>query len=958
MTATRNHLDDATVLLAGARPWLDRFESTLEGRTDAAVHSAASAEAALDRLDTHDVDCLLTERTLDDGTGLELLRAVRTVDRPIATVLATPDGSETLASDAIRAGADDYVPMPDTDEEALAALLERTDAAIDATRRATTRRDRAHQFEAVFRDTQTATWVLDADGTLARANRTARGMLDGDVDALVGTAFSELPWWTEPDGAHPDIRHLVAEARDGRFGTAVVLRPGPEDPDRVLELSVRPVENGNGDLVSIVVEGLDVTEQVTLERDLRRSEKLHRVTLNNMTDTVLITNPDGEYTYVCPNVHFIFGYTATEIREKGTIEDLLGPDLFDGAELAEKGVLKNIECTVTDKAGREHTLLVNVREVSIQDGTVLYSCRDITTRKQREAALATLQETARDFLYAETRPEIAQHVVDDVGSVLDLEASAVYLFDVDRNELRPAARSPSMAELHGPLPTVPTDEDTLPAYSFLRDETLVFDDVHDADRLANRATDLRSTIYIPLGNHGVFVAGSADVGRFDEITGELADLLAATAEAALDRVDRESQLRQQDRELQRRNDQLAALNRINATIREIDQAVVESETRAGIHHAVCERLTDNDRFEFAWIGAVDPVSDTIEPDAWAGDGGGYLDGLQVTADGTASEPAGRTAASGEVTTVDNVAANLHDERWRSEALARDFMSVLSIPIAYNDLTYGVLTVYANVRDAFDDTTRTVLSELAGTVGAALSAIERKRALLTSSTTRVEFSIDDSSFLLTRLARAADCTVSYQGGIQQTAEGNLVFVSVEDGAVERVAEAASTMAGIEEVNPIGGAEPDRGTLQLRLAEPFLALDLADHGAIFRAATADPSTAALVVDVPDSLDTRTLARLIRETFASVELERKRSLDAPAGRDPHSRFFEAVTDRQLEVVQTAFYGGFFESPREHTGEEIAGTLDISPPAFYQHVRTVQRKLFAALFGEGEHHPVTREG
>ena len=51
---------------------------------------------------------------------------------------------------------------------------------------------------------------------------------------------------------------------------------------------------------------------------------------------------------------------------------------------------------------------------------------------------------------------------------------------------------------------------------------------------------------------------------------------------------------------------------------------------------------------------------------------------------------------------------------------------------------------------------------------------------------------------------------------------------------------------------------------------------------------------------------------------------------------------------MIQTAYYSGFFESPRESTGEEVAETLGISPPAFYQHSRTVQRKLFSTLFDE----------
>ncbi|PSQ21494.1 hypothetical protein BRD01_11675, partial [Halobacteriales archaeon QS_8_65_32] len=48
----------------------------------------------------------------------------------------------------------------------------------------------------------------------------------------------------------------------------------------------------------------------------------------------------------------------------------------------------------------------------------------------------------------------------------------------------------------------------------------------------------------------------------------------------------------------------------------------------------------------------------------------------------------------------------------------------------------------------------------------------------------------------------------------------------------------------------------------------------------------------------------------------------------------------------IRTAYYSGFFETPRRNTGEDVAETLGVSPSAFYQLNRTVQRKLFAALF------------
>ena len=946
MTDTEYLLDTSEILVVGSPGWLAAFTDGLDTRTGATIRRAETNAEALEAVEQYSIDCLVTEYVLETATGIDLVRQLRDEMVSLPIVLATTEGSEEIASEAITAGVTEYVPVTEPDDQTIDELIERTEQSLQSARQSETHRERARQFDALFRDTQTATWVLDPDGALTRANQTAREMIDEGVDSIAGSPFWTLPWWEQTDATQRDVRQLVENARDSSCSKAVVFRP-PGENQRVIDLSVRPVEDECGELISIVVDGLDVTDQATLERNLRRSEELHRVTLNNMTDTVLMTDESREYTYVCPNVHFIFGYTAEEIYEQETIDELLGGDLFDRDELAEKGVLKNIECRATDKAGREHTLLVNVREVDIQDGTLLYSCRDITKRKQREEALATLQELSRSFLYAGTHDEIARHMVAETPNVLDVDPTAVYLFDAETNELRPAAHSQAMRDLYGPLPRVHADGDTLPGHSFISGSTLAFEDIHDSERLDNQATDIRTASYIPLGDHGVFVVGSERVDAFDDVTRELADLLAATAEAALDRVTRESKLRAQERQLQEQNEQLTTLNRINETIRAIDHAVVEAETREEIDHSVCELLTSDDRFSFAWIGSVDPTTDAVTPRAWAGSEQGYLDNDRFVVSASGTEPAGQTAASEEVTMVPNVAADLREDSWRTEALARDFMSVLSIPLVYNDLTHGILTVYADTRDAFDETAQSVLTELGETIAAAVSAIERKNALLSTSMTRLVFEIDDPTFLLSRLAQEADCSLAYQGGVQQTTDGSYVFVTVDDAQIETVETVASELIGIDDIQQIS-ADNDGGVLRLGLTKPFLALELADHGAIFREATADPSTTSLTIDVPESIDSRTITQLVKDTFVDVEFKSKQTLEQAIERDVYGRFLAKVTDRQLEVAQTAYYSGFFESPRESTGEDVAALLDISPPAFYQHVRTVQRKLFLTLFEE----------
>ncbi|WP_049914997.1 bacterio-opsin activator domain-containing protein [Natrialba taiwanensis] len=1021
------------------------------------ISTMAGARSELES-DSVAVDCLVTAGELPDGTGLELLESIRhreqqtDADTELPVVLSPADGSEALASEAIAAGVTEYVPRSgsetgaeteaetgtgtetDTDTDTAtgseSAGSRSTDAettrekvttaierAIAHGRTRERRRAKARQFEAVFDDQETYAWVLAPDGTVRRANSTSIADRDASAgvdpnstaDASRGRSFWSLPLWESVDGDREAIRRATETAATGRLVRREVMIERERATDRetqTLELTVRPVTDESGTVASLFVRATDVTERAALERERRESEELHRVTLNNMTDTVLITDDEGEFTYVCPNVHFIFGYTDEEIYEFGSIDDLLGPDLFDRAELAAEGVLTNIECTATDKAGREHTLLVNVREVSIQGGTILYSCRDVTMRKRREEALTALHRTARELLYAETGREIADIVVDDATDILDLEASAVYLFDTDENVFRPAARSASMRTLHGPLSSQQVG-DSIAGEVFVDGESRFLADVHESPLLADPTTEIRSAAFVPLGDHGVFVAGSDEVGVFDDIRRELTDLLAATAEAAFDRVDRERTLRERDRELKRRNQQLSRLNRLNELIREIDHELVRAETREEIERGVCDRLTAADRFSFAWIGATSSAGDRLESRAHGGTDRGrdYLDSVSLSlpaleSDGTDAadvadtadvtnatdanepsetgvtddrrnlrhcEPAVRTAVTRDETVVSNVVDDLRDQAWRTDALEREYQSVLAVPLSYDEFTYGVVTVYANQPDAFDDVTRTVLAELGETIASAIAAVERKHALLSNTTTRLEFAVADENFVFTRLARRADCTISFDGGVRQHENGATVFATIEGAPAAAVVTAASELVAVADAQIVSerrastdsdgdgdggdtGADGDEreGTVRLELSRPFAAVQLADHGLVLRSVTATPEFTRVVVDAPDSVDGGGSVDIVTTAFSSVELRSKRQLDRTTPQDLRSELLDRLTDRQLEVVQFAYYSGYFESPRERSGEEIATMLSISPAAFYRHTRTVQRKLLTILFDE----------
>ncbi len=116
---------------------------------------------------------------------------------------------------------------------------------------------------------------------------------------------------------------------------------------------------------------------------------------------------------------------------------------------------------------------------------------------------------------------------------------------------------------------------------------------------------------------------------------------------------------------------------------------------------------------------------------------------------------------------------------------------------------------------------------------------------------------------------------------------------------------------------------------------------------RAATADGGTSTLVLELPQSVEARSVIEAIEEAHPETELLARRETTSTqsVGR-LDTRLEDLLTDKQFEALQAAHYSGFFEWPRETTGENIADALEISPPTYHYHLRAAERTLVSLVF------------
>jgi predicted DNA binding protein len=291
-----------------------------------------------------------------------------------------------------------------------------------------------------------------------------------------------------------------------------------------------------------------------------------------------------------------------------------------------------------------------------------------------------------------------------------------------------------------------------------------------------------------------------------------------------------------------------------------------------------------------------------------------------------------------------VSDGLRRERWRERALARGHRSAVAVPLSYDGLCYGVLSVYADRRSAFDGELGDLLVELGDNVANSISSLETKRSLRAESLVELELRLDGDDALLSRVASAFGAPLHVDGVVPQGSDRSVVYFTTDgDGA-----DVTASVSAVESLRETGG--DSTGRLEATVSGETVADKVSAHGGSVERLVASETDLVVTMTFPRSVDVRRLTDYFRDQYGGVELRSRRDRPADDPTEPAVDFAADLTDRQREAVETAYLGGYFDWPRASTGEEIAAAMDITQPTFNRHLRTAERKLFDSLFADAD--------
>ena len=411
------------------------------------------------------------------------------------------------------------------------------------------------QFVAISRD------ITDQK----RAERKRRQIIDRMNDAivevdpdwritLVNGQTEDFAGRTESELLGQDFWAVFSNARGTRFEEA-----SQRAMDTREETSIVEYYSGVGEWFDIHIYPNDdgglafyfrtVTEYKQRQRELQRVERRYQAIFEDPnilagildTDGTLLEQNRTAMEYIDADLGDVVG---KPFWETPWWPEELQPKIREKVERAATGEYVTYQADLTRPDGDAYTVSGVIRPVSDDSGHVVslvVSAREITEQKKRERQLQAFNESMQELLTAETPREIAGATVESAREILGLTANAIHLYDDEVNGLVPVAMTDAIQELVGDPPTF-EQGNSIAWRVYERGEPEVIDDIRADPDVYNPETGMRSELYLPLGEHGILLAGSPESEAFDEQIKTAGEILAANVTAVLDQVVREQEL--------------------------------------------------------------------------------------------------------------------------------------------------------------------------------------------------------------------------------------------------------------------------------------------------------------------------------------------------------------------------------------------------------------------------------
>lgn len=421
-------------------------------------------------------------------------------------------------------------------------------------------RETRKQLEDTLLRISDAFFAVDTDWRFTYVNEHAEEMLGRSAAELLG----ENVWEEFPEAMTErfyDVYHRAMETQE-----AVTFEEHHAPLSTWFEVSAYPFEDGLSVYFRDVTERKEreetLTSLISTNRTLMRAETAEEIamTVVGATEAILgfdingvhLPNDDGDLapTAVTDYTRELIGEPPTYQQGEGIAGETFTvgePRIYDDVRSADAFDYGPIRSAMALPLGGHGVLVVGSVTPEAFDETDIHiaelltaSARTAFDRAERTQRIETLHDATREMVSAETTERVCSRALAAAEAVLGHALAGVHLLDGDH--LKPVVWTERVEAVLGSAPPE-LGRESLAWDAFETGKGRLYNDLHTQDGRKNPETPIRSGLYVPIGSHGVLLVSSTEVGPFDGSDLQLVRLLAENMSVALDRVERERNLR-------------------------------------------------------------------------------------------------------------------------------------------------------------------------------------------------------------------------------------------------------------------------------------------------------------------------------------------------------------------------------------------------------------------------------
>ncbi|WP_246999941.1 bacterio-opsin activator domain-containing protein [Halosolutus gelatinilyticus] len=384
-------------------------------------------------------------------------------------------------------------------------------------------------------------------------------------------------------------------------------------------------------------------------------------------------------------------------------------------------------------------------------------------------------------------------------------------------------------------------------------------------------------------------------------------------------------------------DELDRLYAVARSHRDVTRSLLSAADHEEVETETCAALTAAGAYEFAWIDRTVLADRRRE---WRASGGiepGAVEPL-VPTDWRDTDPP-TDGADVAVVQAPDVAGSVDVET----------VSLARVALSYGDTVYGTLTVASGRPEAFDETERTWLETIGRQVGYAIAAVRRRNLLLSDRVLELELVCRDDRSFFVDASRRFGCRFELDSLVAVSETTHLYYARLEGAPPSEIFDRAAADPGIEDCRLIetyeGGCR-----LEFVVEGSTPTLTLTEYGVTVLEATIEEGRATIAGECAADADLRTIVNGVRSAFPECELAGKRETErtVQTAQEFREGLKDRLTDRQEAALRAAYFGGYYDWPRESTAEEVADAMGISSPTLHNHLRKGQHELLRTFFDD----------